>query len=558
MVFHQPKDLRRRLLELILFRAFVLLLGLNVADRLQLLPAQLGGFPFLAFFNYLTLALTAGCLLIWWVHRHGIFQLYLQVGADLILTTALVAYTRALESPFVSFYVLIIIYCSLTLGHNGGRVGAALSTILYAGILIADRLGFISFYGTELSSQQATFRIAAHALGFWAVAYLGTYLHQRLQAMEHQLREKIDSLTELQRLNDHIVRSIRSGLITTDLEGRIAVFNAAAGELTARDPKEMIGQPLQRLLGEDLWGRILDAELCRNAKAMRHEQWHDIEGGRRYLGFSVSPLLDKDERLLGYILSFQDLTEIRRLEEEVRLKDRMAAVGRMAAGIAHEIRNPLTAMQGSVEILRDHASLPKTDERLLEILLRESDRLNKFVGNFLNFARPGKYARQSLDLVPVLKDSVLLLKNSPEMRDKYSVVLRSEAHSIRILGNADQLNQVFWNLAQNAIRAMPQGGELEISIRRTPEGGGQILFRDSGIGMNREEINQIFQPFHSGFSGGLGLGMTVVFQIMEDHQGKISCESQPGKGTAISLSFPPETQAAASGETEFVYAEAEK
>ena len=553
----QPKDLHRFLLELIVFRALGLLLGLNLASRLGFLPAHLAGIPFMQFFNALVLILTFAFLLLWWTRRFQTVQLYFQIGADLAVTTVLVAFTRGIESPFVPFYLLVIIYCSLTLGSNGGKVGAASSTILYAGVLNAGNLGFVPFYTPDIGSQQATFRIAAHALGFWAVAFLGAYLHRRLQAIEWELQDKIDSLSQLQRLNELIVGSIRSGLITTDLQGRIAVFNDAARELTGRDAAEMLEKPVQQLFGEDFWNRMLDANLLGNPKALRHEQWLALPGGTtRYLGFSVSPLLDKHQRLLGYIISFQDLTEILRLEEEVRLKDRMAAIGRMAAGIAHEIRNPLTALRGSVEILRSHANLSSADGRLLAILIRESDRLNAFIENFLTFAHPRKYSRQPLDLVPVLRDSVTLLRNSQEIRARHSVVFTSEAHSIRILGSVDQLNQVFWNLAQNAIRAMPDGGELKILLRKTLDGGGQIVFQDHGVGMSREELDQIFQPFHSGFAGGLGLGLNIVFQIMEDHQGRIIFESEKGKGTKVSLSFPPAVQAGGSGTQELVEAEA--
>jgi two-component system, NtrC family, sensor histidine kinase PilS len=538
----QNHDLNRRLLELIIVRALALLLGLNLADRLSLLPERLGSLPFLAFFNILGLILTVVFLTLWWLDSHRKAQLFLQIGSDLALTTALIAFTRGIESPFVSFYLLIIIYCSLTLGRNGGMVGAALSTILYAGLITADHLGVFALSHSRIESQQATFRIAAHALGFWAVAYLGTYLHRRLQVMEWELKEKIDSLTQLQRLNEHIVSSIRSGLITTDLQGRIAVFNNAASELTGRETKEMLGKPVQLLVGEIFWGRILDDDLFRNARPLRLEQWFSIPGGTmRYLGFSVSPLLDENQELLGYILSFQDLTEIKRLEEEVQLKDRMAVLGRMAAGIAHEIRNPLTAMQGSVEILRSHTNLPPKDERLLDILVRESDRLNKFVEDFLSFARPRKYDKHLIDLVTVLKDSVALLRNSPTMRDRHSVILDVEDQEVLVRASVDQLKQVFWNLAQNAVRAMPNGGELKIGIRKTPAGG-QVIFQDNGIGMSPEEQGKILQPFNSQFSTGLGLGLTIIFQIMEDHQGRISFESEKGKGTKAILSFPPYDQ----------------
>jgi two-component system sensor histidine kinase PilS (NtrC family) len=460
---------------------------------------------------------------------------------DLILATLLVAYTRGIESPFVFFYLLIIIYCSLTLGRNGGMVGAALSSILYSGTIIIMHLSLFGFDAPKMDKLFAVFRISTHALGFWAVAYLGAYLHQRLQAIEEELKEKINSLTQLQRLTEHIVNSIRSGLITTDLTGLVAVFNAAAKELMGRDPQEIIGKPVQTIIGEKFWTLILDANLLQIAKPLRYEEWISLPGGaRRFLGFSASPLIDHNQQLLGYIISFQDLTEIIHLEEEVRLKERMAAIGRMAAGIAHEIRNPLTAMRGSVEVLHSHANLPEKDDRLLQILIRESDRLNKFIEDFLNFARPGTFAKHSIDLVPVLRDSVTLLRNSPEIKDRYSVNLEIEVQAMRILGSADQLNQVFWNLAQNAVRAMPKGGDLNISIRKTSDNIGQVVFQDNGIGMSPEEKEQVFQPFHSGFARGLGLGLSITFQIMEDHQGKIIFETEKGKGTKVSLNFPLE------------------
>jgi len=529
----QPAEHRMYLLKIIVVRAFVLLLGLNLADRLGLFPENLGPFPFLVFSNILALVLTSLFLLIYWLGCDKKAQFYLQIGTDLTLTTVLVFHSRGLESPFVSFYLLIIIYCCLSLGRNGGMICAALSTILYASAITSGRISIENLNQPAMDPQQATFRIAAHALGFWAVAFLGTYLHKRLQAVESQLKEKIESLTQLRQLNEHIVSSIRSGLITTDLQGRIAVFNTAAEELTERSAREVINKTIDNVIGADFWESILGTDLLKNEKALRHEAWIPLpDGGKRFLGFSVSPLMDREHQLLGYILSFQDLTEIIRLEEEVRLKDRMAAIGRMAAGIAHEIRNPLAAMQGSVEILRSHSILPRVDERLLDILIREGDRLNKFVEDFLNFARPRKYTKQPINLVPLLKDSVTLLQNAPDIRGKHSVVLSVEEPLVRIQGSADQLNQVFWNLAQNAIRAMPKGGELKIGVRKNGEGWGLIEFEDNGIGMSREEQEQFFQPFHSQFKEGLGLGLPIIFQIMED--------SEKGKGTKISLSFPPE------------------
>jgi len=243
--------------------------------------------------------------------------------------------------------------------------------------------------------------------------------------------------------------------------------------------------------------------------------------------------------MIGYIISFQDLTEMKQLEEEIRLKDRLATVGRMAAGIAHEIRNPLTSMQGSVEILRSHAALPKSDQRLLDILMRESDRLNKFIEDLLCFARPGKYIRRPMDLVPLLRDSVTLLRNSPEIREKHTVRLELDAEAVAVTGNADKLQQVFWNLSQNALRAMPDGGTLTIRAGAAEDGGGRVVFEDTGIGMAPDEQSNLFQPFNSGFSTGTGLGLSIVFQILEDHGGRIHFDSEKDKGTRVTLLLPP-------------------
>ncbi len=535
----RAEELQRSLPLLIITRAVIVLAGLNLANLLDVLPRHVGPAPLVPFFNTLTILLMLAYLALWWSGRHLMVQLYVQIGVDLLVTTVIVAQTRGIESAFVSFYILIIIYCSLMLGRNGGMVGAALSTILYAGMVMANRLGLPLFDGLHMQAENVAFRISAHSVGFYAVAFLGTYLSRRLHAVQAELQEKICTLEQLRRLNENIVSSIRSGLITTDLQGTVAVFNSAAEELTRRKGIEVLGKPIHTLIGEEFWKRITNNNFFKNARALRYEGWVALPGGaKRFLGFSVSPLLDRRHDLLGYIVSFQDLTEIKRLEEEVRLKDRMAAIGRMAAGLAHEIRNPLTSMRGSVEILRSHVNLPGTDERLLNILIRESDRLNNFVEDFLMLARPGKYAKSPVELVALLKDSATLLRNNPEVRDKYKVRLRLETGQIKILGNADQLRQVFWNLSQNAIRAMKGGGTLTIGAARTEDGGAQLTFEDVGVGMSPEEQEQLFQPFQSGFQGGTGLGLSIVFQIMEDHGGKISFESEKGKGTKVILNFP--------------------
>jgi two-component system, NtrC family, sensor histidine kinase PilS len=533
-------ELGRRLLWLIVVRTVILFLGLNLARPLGILPERLGTIPFVPFFNTFSVTLAFAYLALWRTGWRPMWQLYLQTAVDLGTATVLVAGTRGSESPFVSFYLLIIIYCSLTLGRNGGLIGAALSTILYAGVIGFSHVGILDPGRAPAELNTLTFRISLHALGFFSVAFLGSDLSHRLTAMQQELEQKIDSLEQLQRLTENIVSSIRSGLITTDLEGNITLFNRTAQELTEQAYAEVRDRPIGAITGEDLWSRVKGADLFRDIRPLRHEDWIALpSGSKRFLGYSVSPLLNHERNLIGYIVSFQDLTEIKRLEEEIRLKDRMAAVGQMAAGIAHEIRNPLAAMRGSVEILRSHLSLPGAEERLLDIMVRESDRLNKFVEDFLTFAKPARCAHQPLDLVPLLHDSVTLLKNSPEVREKYQVELHLKSPQIPLVGNADRLKQVFWNLAQNALRAMPAGGTLIVAARTVSGRGCEVSFQDFGAGMTEEEKASLFQPFQPRFAGGMGLGLSIIFQIVEDHHGKIRFDSEKGRGTTVTLLFPP-------------------
>ena len=541
-VLRDDDDINQSLPAIIALRAVIVLAGINLSDRLMFLPERLGNVEFVPFFNILIVFLTILYLVLWRLRRYLHLQLYFQILVDIVLATFFVAGSREVEGPFVSFYLLIIAYSGLALGKNAGIMSAALSAICYSGIVVFTRLGIIYSPHASTDVYTVALKIGFYTLGFMAVAYLGSRLHLRLHVMEHVLKERNESLTQLYLLNNHIISSIRSGLITIDLNGRVTVFNAAAGEMMEKKPDDVIGTSICKVVGEVFWEFIRVAEMSRNARPIRYEEWIRLsDDSMRFLGFAVSPLLDANNEQIGYIISFQDLTEIKKLEEKVRRRENLSAIGRMAAVVAHEIRNPLTAMRGSVEILRARANLAEKDERLFKILISESDRLDSFIEDFLNFARPKPRAKTVLDLIPVLSDSVTLIENSPEIKGKYTVSLDIETPDMLVLGNADQIRQVFWNVTQNAIRAMPDGGKLAIRAIDAGNDTGEVTFTDNGIGMTPEEIEQIFQPFHSGFSKGIGLGLSIIFQIMDDHHGRISFESEKRKGTKVILSFPLET-----------------
>src|SRR5207247_790736 len=465
--------------------------------------------------------------ILWLIVSRAILMLFGLNLADLLETLP----PRLGSVPFISFF----------------NITTVLLTAAYFGLWWSRRRPSWQRYLQLGADLWLPTRLVAHTRGFVSVDFLCTYLSVRRYAVKEQLEARTDSVKQLEKLNERIVSCIRSGLITTNLGETITVFNSAAEEITEKKSSDVLETPVQSVIGEELWLKIQSVDPLKDLRPLRHEFWVTMpDGEKRFLGFSVSPLMGKEGRLFGYIIAFQDLTEIQRLGEEIRLKEKMAAIGRMAAGIAHEIRNPLTSIRGSAEVLRSRLTLHERDARLMDIMLRESDRLNKFVEDFLCFARPGKQPKHSVELVSLLRDTSTLLENNPEVRKMHSIILRPEIAQIAIHGNPDQLKQVFWNLSQNALRAMPEGGTLTIQIATAQDGGARITFQDTGIGMTREEKENLFQPFHSGFKTGTGLGLSIVFQIMDDHKGRISYESEKGRGTTVNLYLPPQEPASKS------------
>ncbi len=243
------------------------------------------------------------------------------------------------------------------------------------------------------------------------------------------------------------------------------------------------------------------------------------------------------------MLTFQDLTEVMELEREVRRQERLAALGTMAAGLAHEIRNPLASMRGSVQVLASELSFSQDQSQLMQIVLRESDRLNRIVSDFLTYARPSKIEPTVIELASLLAETIALLRNSPELRPDHLIREEYPSEPLLYQGDPNQMRQIFWNLARNAIQAMPRGGELSVTLDAKPGRDVTIAFSDTGGGMSREQKDRLFEPFNSS-TGGTGLGMAIVYQLVRDHNGKILVDSEPGKGTRIAIRVPASNRVA--------------
>jgi two-component system sensor histidine kinase PilS (NtrC family) len=377
--------------------------------------------------------------------------------------------------------------------------------------------------------------LASNFFAFFAVAYLGSLLAQTLRKKGVELEAKSEELKDLQTFNQDIIESMRGGLLTTDMEGRILVMNRAGAEITGSGLGLHRGEKIADII-PGFWPVEHDAQ--GNPLAARKEiEYKTADGVTRFLGLSISPLRTAQNQNMGFVYNFQDLTELKRLEREVVTTERMAALGRLSAAIAHEIRQPLTAMTGALKELARLAPLDEDDKKLVHIVSRESQRLNQIITDFLDYSRVKTYHFADIDVVPLIEETLLLLEHDGNTVGKLRIVRQFKIRSLRARADRDALKQVFWNLCNNALRAMPAGGVLTVTIS-ADENWAQIQISDTGIGLDPAQATRIFEPFQSGFTGGTGLGLAVVYQILQAHRGRIRVEAQKGAGADFVVEIP--------------------
>jgi len=475
----------------------------------------------------------------------------LQLVGDLAVTSVFVYVSGGDESSFTFLYLLSVVAAAIFLGRRGALLIGSLAWILYASMVVLLMHGWLSGYPprpdpmSEADRERLYYSLSVHLIGFYCAALAVSYLTERHRLTRTELEHHRTELSVLQMLHGNILRSIPGGIMATDLEGSVRFANPPGLEILGRPGADLRNQPIVSLLGEDA-GFLprLRAQLEERRRIRFERDYNDAHGRKRALGFSVSLLLDTDRRPQGLLFVFQDLTERRALEEEVKLKDRMAVLGEMAAGLAHELRNPLASMTGSVQVLR-HDLRPEGEQaELMDIILRESQRLEQTIRDFLLFARPGRFQAHRTDLAVLVQETLTLLRNSPQFGAGHSITCDFEPGAGECTADASRIRQVFWNLATNALKAMPGGGCLSVSVRRAPDGRRRVLFRDQGVGMPAEELERYFRPFQGAFRGGTGLGLAIVYRIVEEHGGSMRVRSEPGCGTEIEIDLPSQPVAA--------------
>ncbi|MGD8376368.1 MAG: ATP-binding protein [Acidobacteriota bacterium] len=471
---------------------------------------------------------------------------YLQVVGDILLVTGLVYITGGVGSAFSFLYILTIITASIILFRRGAWIAAASSWVAYAMLVLLRYEGLLPGYPGPApvppGDKQLTYALVAHLLGFLAVAYLSSALTEKLRQTGAELAERQEDLAALQVLHRNIIDSIHSGIVTTDTEGDVTFVNHAAEAITGYTLASQLGRPVHGLLGESPdFLREVSSKLVDRPRHRFERRYTNARGEHLFLGMAVQVLRDRAGAARGYIFIFQDLTEIRALEEELRLKDQMSVLGRMAAGMAHELRNPLASMSGSIRILKSELDLDRSQEDLMKVVLAESRRLDDTIRDFLLFARPGRFQPDDGDLARVLSESLVLLRNSDELREDHRIETDFRPASIPYRFDENQMKQIFWNLAKNSLRAMPEGGRLLIRIRVPAGEGPEISFQDEGIGMEPSEIQRFIQPFETQFPEGTGLGLAIVYRNVQQLGGKLHVDSRPGAGSCFTIRLPAQT-----------------
>ena len=544
----KDNSLDKRLRWLTFFRVVIatFLLGTTTFIRIKetepSLQAALAPVYFIIALIYL---FSFACLFIPKIIKNIRLNIYIQSLSDVSLITGLVYVTGGIESIYSVLYPLVIIYSTLFLAGRGGLISASVGSIFYGLLLDLEYYGLIQpiytrDYDYNYEARYIFSRIVIHIISFYIIALLTSFAVKQEKRARDLLEEKESAFDQLDLLHKSIIESVDSGILTIDLNGNIKSFNKGAEEITGFLRFEIINKKL-----DDVFP-VLSSMLNKENQWKQGSRF-EVTDSEKILGCSVTPLVDSNRKKVGNTLIFQDLTVIKEMERKIERNKRLAFVGEMAAGLAHEIRNPLASISGPIQMLSKDLRLDETDRKLMQIILRGKDRLDGFVKDFLLLARPKPSERKDINVKVIIDDLLESLRFSPEWREDIEVI-KNLCNQTSIYGNKAEIRQVIWNIISNAVQAMPEGGKLKIETTPIPplvkgefpdtKEYLEIRISDNGCGFEKKNQDKVFEPFYTTKKNGTGLGLAIVNRIVESHMGKIRIKSKPGKGTNCVVLLP--------------------
>ncbi len=458
---------------------------------------------------------------------------YFQLVCDVILEIIIIMLTGGIESWFTIIMLLTVIASAMVLGKRAGYLIATLAGILYGTVIDLQFYGIIPIsYSSGLAEKDFLYNIVINLLAVYLTAYLIGHLTMGLEATQKSLREKSLDLKELSQFHSDVIENIPSGLFSVDLYGNVRLFNRAAEEITGISSTAAVEFNINEIFNF----------VSLPINPARYHGVIDTGKGERIIGMSISVHMDQKDEPVGYIGTFQDLTDIVRLENEIKKKEKFAAIGELSANIAHEIRNPLASIKGSIEMIKEGEISEPDKERLMNIALQEMTRLNSIITNFLNYSNPKPVTFKECDIGNLLSSTMTLTRASH--RELSEITFHSEIEQdVIAMGDEDKLRQVLWNLISNAIDAVNGKGTVSISAG-TSNGKIRIEVRDTGYGIERDDLERIFYPFFTTKREGTGLGLAIAYRIIEEHHGSITVSSTVGEGTTFTIELPLDTRPA--------------
>jgi two-component system sensor histidine kinase PilS (NtrC family) len=547
---NQDQELEQRVRRIMLLRVFFLTgfvalllvfqerLGITAPIKPLCMVIGMGFFMSLVYavlFRFLTLTENAS----------------LQVAGDLLLVGGILFTTGGIDSPISFLFLFVIIASSVTLPRAAAYLAASGAIIIYGVLVDLEYFEIITpvylFPESKVSfaSGYVFYVIFLNIVSYYTVAYLSSFLSHRLRMVKEELVRASINLEEQRAFNRNIVQNMGNGLITINPEGKITSINPAAINLTGYSIDECLENPIGQLIPLVELKNLFSGDNTLDLPKQIEGEYQRKDGRVIFIRIKISHLADLNAP--GYIFVFEDLTEVKEMQEKVLRTEQLAAVGRFSAGLAHEIRNPLTSLSGSIQVLARGLKLEDSYKKLMEIVMKETDRLNNILSDFLNYTQPKKNENTIIDLTQLIQDVITLLKNKEGLGSKKKIVFKRTTDHLILNGDEEQIKQVVWNLCINALEAMSEGA-LTLSLKevfsfqigefQTDHGGMVLEFQDEGCGIASDQINNIYDPFYSSKKDGVGLGLATVYQIVNRNGGVMDVKSTLGEGTLFTVFLP--------------------